>query len=261
MVANNAVGDEVLKPVRDSCANLPADDSLPKRAAVPQPVADASEELPPTRELGPPARGRPSLPDPDPWVDEYELLECIGRGGMGVVYKARQLGLNRIVALKAILAGQDAAPDQLARFRREGETLARLRHPNIVPVYSVGERDGCPFFSMECVEGRNLAQRIAGKPQPERQAARWVEIVARAVSYADREHPSVATRHLCRCPGTHQLCRLRRRGRLRRFCPLESAHRRIYGSEIGDLKPGQQPGRRVTGWEIDELAAELVGVL
>jgi serine/threonine-protein kinase len=106
---------------------------------------------------------------------------------MGVVYKARQLGLNRIVALKAILAGQGAAPEQRARFRREAETMARLRHPNIVPVYSVGERDGCPYFSMEFVEGRNLAQRIAGKPQPERQAARWVEVLARAVSYAHQQ--------------------------------------------------------------------------
>jgi serine/threonine-protein kinase len=187
MVANNAVGDEVLKPVRDCCANLPADDSVPKRAAVPAPVADAPEELPATRVLGPPARGRTSRLDPDPWVDEYELLEFIGRGGMGVVYKARQLGLNRIVALKAILTGQHATPHQRVRFRREAETMARMRHPNIVPVHSVGEWDGCPFFSMEFVEGRNLAQQIAGKPQPERQAARWVEVLARAVSYAHQQ--------------------------------------------------------------------------
>jgi serine/threonine-protein kinase len=106
---------------------------------------------------------------------------------MGVVYKARQLRLKRIGALKAILAGQDAAPGQRARFRREAETMARLRHPNIVPVYSVGDRDGCPFFSMAFVEGRNLAQQIAGKPQPERQAARWVEVLARAVSYAHQQ--------------------------------------------------------------------------
>jgi serine/threonine protein kinase len=171
----------------DEVDDLLADDSFRKHAKMPEPEADASEELPATRALGRAAKGRPSLPDPDPWVDEYELLECIGRGGMGVVYKARQLALNRIVALKAILAGQDAAPDQRARFRREAETMARLRHPNIVPVYSVGERDGCPYFSMEFVEGHNLAQRIAGKPQPERQAARWVEIVARAVSYAHQQ--------------------------------------------------------------------------
>src|SRR5262249_8970343 len=67
------------------------------------------------------------------------------------------------------------------------ENMARLRHPNIVPVYGVGERDGCPFFSMEFVEGGNLAHKIAGQPQPERQAARWVEVLARAVSYAHEQ--------------------------------------------------------------------------
>ena len=75
MVANNAVGDEVLKSVHDACAHLLADDSFPKRAAVPVPVADASDEFPATRVLGPPARARTSLLDPDPWVDEYELLK------------------------------------------------------------------------------------------------------------------------------------------------------------------------------------------
>jgi serine/threonine-protein kinase len=171
----------------DEVDDLLADDSIPKQTTRPEPAADASEELAATRDPGPPAKGRTSLPDPDPWVDEYELLECIGRGGMGVVHKARQLALNRIVALKAIIAGQYAEPDQRARFRREAESMARLRHPNIVPVYSVGERDGCPYFSMEFVEGHNLAQRIAGKPQPERQAARWVEVLARAVSYAHQQ--------------------------------------------------------------------------
>jgi serine/threonine-protein kinase len=171
----------------DEVDELLADDSFPKRAAVPEPVPDAWEELRATRDLNPPPNARTPLRDPDPWVDEYELLGRIGRGGMGVVYKARQLALNRIVALKAILAGQDAAPHQRARLRREAENMARLCHPNIVPVYAVGERDGCPFFSMEFVEGGNLAHKIAGRPQPECQAARWVEVLARAVSYAHQQ--------------------------------------------------------------------------
>jgi serine/threonine protein kinase len=163
------------------------DDSFAEQATEPESKADASADLPATRDLGPPAKAPTPLREPDPWIDHYELLEKIGRGGMGIVYKARQLGLNRIVALKAILAGQDAAPDQRARFRREAETMARLCHPNIVPIYAIGERDGCPFFTMEFVEGCNLAQRIAGKPQPGRKAATWVEVLARAVSYAHQQ--------------------------------------------------------------------------
>jgi serine/threonine-protein kinase len=126
-------------------------------------------------------------PDVPVWRDQYELLEKLGRGGMGVVYKARQLGLNRLVALKTILGGADATADERARFRREAESMARLRHPHIVQVYAVGERDGCPFFSMELLEGGNLARKIAGWPQPARQAAAWLEALARAMHYAHEQ--------------------------------------------------------------------------
>jgi tRNA A-37 threonylcarbamoyl transferase component Bud32 len=122
-----------------------------------------------------------------PWLDRYELLEEIGRGGMGIVYKARQVGLNRIVAYKTIKGGEAAEPEERARFREEAEKMARLKHPNVVPVYGVGECDGLPFFSMEFAEGGNLARRIAGQPQPARQAAEWVEALARAIHFAHQQ--------------------------------------------------------------------------
>jgi tRNA A-37 threonylcarbamoyl transferase component Bud32 len=121
------------------------------------------------------------------WQDHYELLQKVGQGAMGVVYKARQIGLNRIVALKMIRGGEDAAAEDLARFRREAEAAARLRHPHIVTVYGIGESDGQPFFSLEFAEGGSLAQRVAGTPQPARQAAQWVECLAGAMDYAHRQ--------------------------------------------------------------------------
>jgi WD40 repeat protein len=122
-----------------------------------------------------PAAGRPSIPG-------YQIFGELGRGGMGVVYKARQLGFNRLVALKMILGGAHAGPEQLARFRQEVETVGGLRHPNLVPVYEVGERDGQPYYSMELVEGRSLEALIGGRPQPPRRAAELLEALARAMS-------------------------------------------------------------------------------
>ena len=124
---------------------------------------------------------------PPPLVDGppgYEILGELGRGGMGVVYKARQLGLNRVVALKMILAGGHAGADELARFRAEAEAVARLQHPNIVQIYEVGEHDGLPFFSLEFCDGGSLDRKLAGTPLPPREAAALVETLARAVHAA-----------------------------------------------------------------------------
>jgi serine/threonine protein kinase len=117
-------------------------------------------------------------------VPGYEILEELGRGGMGVVYKARQVGLNRLVALKMILGGPHAGPEDLARFRIEAEAAARLQHPNIVQIYEVGEHEGIPYLSLEYCGGGTLAARLAGKPLPGPEAAAIVEQVAHAVHAA-----------------------------------------------------------------------------
>jgi WD40 repeat protein/serine/threonine protein kinase len=132
----------------------------------------------------------PSLPGPAdgaatyPEIPGYEILGELGRGGMGVVYKARQADLNRFVALKMILAGAHAEPEHLARFRREAEAVAQLEHPHIVQIHEIGQHQGLPFFCLEFVEGGSLAARLAGTPQPARQAAALVETLAQAMQVA-----------------------------------------------------------------------------
>jgi WD40 repeat protein len=103
---------------------------------------------------------------------------------MGVVYKARQVRLNRLVALKMILVAEHAGPQELARFQTEAEAVARLQHPNIIQIYEVGEQDGRPFFSLEFAEGGSLAGKLDGTPLPARQAAHLVETLARAIHAA-----------------------------------------------------------------------------
>jgi serine/threonine-protein kinase len=115
---------------------------------------------------------------------DYELLEEIGRGGMGVVYKAQQKSLNRLVAIKMVLRGELASASDLARFRAEAESAARLEHPNIVPVYEVGECDGQAFFTMQLVEGSTLRERAAQGPLPPRDAARYLAAISRAIDFA-----------------------------------------------------------------------------
>jgi WD40 repeat protein/tetratricopeptide (TPR) repeat protein len=141
-----------------------------------QPSPEASAAAP----AAPPAAPPGSLPG-------YEVLDVLGRGGMGVVYRARQVRLKRLVALKMILTGDHAGPEELARFRAEAEAVARLQHPHIVQVHEVGEHEGRPFFSLEYVDGGSLAAKLRGTPQPPRTAARVVETLARAMHYAHQQ--------------------------------------------------------------------------
>ena len=115
---------------------------------------------------------------------DYELLEEIAHGGMGVVYRARQKSLNRIVAVKMVLFGQFAGKTAFERFRAEAQTVARLQHPNIVAIHEIGETDGQPYFSMDYVAGRNLADLVRDRPLLARQAAGYVCKIAQAVQYA-----------------------------------------------------------------------------
>jgi WD40 repeat protein/serine/threonine protein kinase len=149
----------------------------------PPPSDDLCARRPPTlKEELPPAAAASNWPS----VAGYEVLDELGRGGMGVVYKARQVKLNRLVALKMILAGAYAGEDALTRFRTEAEAVARLQHPNIVQIHEVGEADGKPFFSLEFCDGGSLADQLAGTPLPPPEAARLVETLARAMDAAHR---------------------------------------------------------------------------
>src|SRR6266446_5583093 len=117
-------------------------------------------------------------------LGDYELLEEVGRGGQGVVFRARQKSLNRTVAVKVISLGQWASKAHLKRFRLEAEAAARLEHPGIVPIHEVGERDGSCYFSMKFVEGGQLDEVIGRAPMSIRQAAELIAKVARTVHYA-----------------------------------------------------------------------------
>ena len=119
-------------------------------------------------------------------VGDCELIEELGRGGMGVVYKARERGLGRVVALKMLLRGGSASANDLARFRAEAESAARLDHPQIVPIHAVGDHEGLPYFTMSFVEGTTLARRLADGPIPPAEAAALLAPVCRAIDYAHR---------------------------------------------------------------------------
>jgi WD40 repeat protein/tRNA A-37 threonylcarbamoyl transferase component Bud32 len=121
------------------------------------------------------------------YLGDYELLEEIARGGMGVIYKARQVSLNRVVAVKMILAGQLATQADRDRFHSEAQAAVVLDHPNIVPVFEVGEYEGQHYFSMGYVDGQSLATRLAEGPLPPEEAAELVTTVAEAVEYAHRQ--------------------------------------------------------------------------
>jgi WD40 repeat protein len=152
-------------------------------------VLDRLKQAPPSTALfGGGTLNRAAGGERPPAVDGYEVLGELGRGGMGVVYKARQLKLDRVAALKMILAGAHAGPKDLARFRQEAEAVARLHHPNIVQIYDVGESEGRPYIALEFVEHGSLARRLRGDPQPLQEAAGLIETLARAVHFAHLHH-------------------------------------------------------------------------
>jgi len=172
-----AVRDELgLKPVpEDWYARFPAlRAELQALFEIHQSLCDGAEQ--------PPAEAEAA--HPHKLVGEYEILREVGRGGMGVVYQARQLGLNRIVAVKMVLGLDHAGPHQVDRFRAECEAVARLQHPNIVQIFELGEQDGHPFFSLEFVAGGGLDQLLARSLPTCREAAELVETLAQAIGYA-----------------------------------------------------------------------------
>ncbi len=123
-------------------------------------------------------------PDGQLRLGDYELLEEIARGGMGVVYRARQLRLNRMVALKVVLHGPLASPDFVRRFQNEARIVAGLRHPNIVTVFETGEHNGSHFLSLEFVDGQNFSELVRRHPLPARRAAAYAKTIAEAIEYA-----------------------------------------------------------------------------
>jgi hypothetical protein len=170
----------------------PPDPLQPRTASL---EGDGSRPEPPTVDFAPAPGDAPTLSPaadvkglagtaPLPTVPGYEILEELGRGGMGVVYKARHLALNRIVALKMVLAGACASAEERARFHAEAEAAARLLHPNVVPIHEIGEAAGQPYFTLAYAEGGTLAQKLDGKPQPYHEAAALIETLARAVHAA-----------------------------------------------------------------------------
>jgi WD40 repeat protein/serine/threonine protein kinase/uncharacterized protein (DUF433 family) len=151
----------------------------PPREAVPAPPAVTVVSL---------GAGVPPLPWKRVDVPGYEILEELGRGSMGVVYKARHLALKRTVALKMILAGEHAGQGLVERFRREAEAVARIQHPGIVQIYEVGAHGDLPYLALECCPGGSLETKLAGTPLPPAEGARLVEALARAMQAAHDQH-------------------------------------------------------------------------
>ncbi len=172
-------------------ARLAAEDEAARIAEEAKPAAESwIAEVPTVVEpKDGPAQSSGAPPDaaPDPTlpsVPGYVVLRKLGKGGMGVVYLARQLGVGREVALKMIRSGEHAGPDELARFRSEAHSLGRLQHPHIVQIFDVGEYGGLPYFSLEYCPGGSLDEELRGTPQPPREAAKLVRTLATAVQAA-----------------------------------------------------------------------------
>jgi WD40 repeat protein len=157
-----------------------------EQATMPLPGRNAagdSRQAPATPSGTTPPGRLPDLPDL-PVLPDYELMGEIARGGMGVVYRARQISLDRTVAVKMLLHGQFASDEFVRRFRAEAEAAASLQHPNIVAIHAIGEHHGMPYFSMDYVDGCSLAEILRQEPRPIREIAGWISVLARAVHYA-----------------------------------------------------------------------------
>ena len=137
----------------------------------------------------PPTLEAPGAPTgvPVPLFPGYDIERELGRGAWGIVYRARQTGLNRPVALKVLCRGAYASAEELARFRREARALAALRHPHVVQVYDAGEHDGCPFLVLELVDGGTLTRHTGAALLPPKEAAALVEQLARAMHTAHEQ--------------------------------------------------------------------------
>jgi tetratricopeptide (TPR) repeat protein len=173
--------DTFLHRLRAADRPIPNAESAAERGSQTDSRADTVDHEPDADRRGPKAQARPSVPG-------YEILEELGHGGMGIVYKARHLQLNRVVALKMIRKGDGAHPDELTRFRTEATAVARLEHANIVQIHEIGQHDGLPFITLEFVDGGSLQQRLRGEPQAPNLAAEIVERLARAMHYAHQRH-------------------------------------------------------------------------
>jgi serine/threonine protein kinase/tetratricopeptide (TPR) repeat protein len=168
MAAADDATQDFVKPVQNRYGSTTVDASM---------VGAAFSPSDPTAGTDGPARHS---------VAGYDILELLGRGAMGVVYKALQRSLKRIVALKMVLAGGQASTSELARFRIEAEAVAQLQHPNIVQIYDVGEQDSHPYLALEYIDGGSLHAKISGTPQPLLHAAQLVHVLALAMNFAHR---------------------------------------------------------------------------
>ena len=151
-----------------------------QQASCSQPLLPAIEATTPPFANGPPAVRHPHIH----YFGDYELLEEIARGGMGVVYRARQVSLNRIVAVKMLLFGKFSSDEFVKRFQSEAAAAASLHHPNIVAIHEIGDHEGQHYFSMDYVEGKNLADLVRDGPLPSRRAAVYLKTLAEAIHYA-----------------------------------------------------------------------------
>lgn len=166
----------------------PPQDADSDVAARGQGVDSPPRTLPGSRKTDQKVAPQPSSPVASlPAVPGYEILGELGRGGMGVVFQARDLQLERLVALKMILPGHDLSATRLERFLTEARAVARFQHPHLVQIYEIGAHDGKPYFSMEFLEGGSLSGKLKGTPQPAAEAAALLETLARAVDYAHQK--------------------------------------------------------------------------